>query len=575
MQRIKSGSLNKAILILVVCLLSNLSPGWTQNVPGLIDFENGNYMGAHTPVDNDPSGVDNGYFGTAYGVQFSCVDNSGNFAGWPRYAKIGGQQTAFASGITTPAYTTSKGGAECTGYVGSADHPAGTLLDEGCWFLTDDDGQITQNPNTLRIDYDIDIQACSEASGYLIDVDGQEVFHIKVFTTDMNDPEEEILLVSPNYTGSLPNVTVYSDPISPTGDSKSAYWEVNVSSIIQRIDIDYIGSGSSNVGIAFDEFSYCSTRCMVNGEFHLINPNDGSGEITAFDQSTTSNNATIVSRTWTIETIETDRVYYPGGTVFNHFLPESGHYLICLETIAVDKETGECCRDRHCDWIYVEVEETACSLDPGFTYFCYTDDCIFKFSGNQGNSNRNIRSWHWTFGDGTTGTGQSPFHTYSSPGQYEICLTLVGETGTGDDCCTETFCRTILFNCVGITYQELCDNIQQEDPGDDQTEGLMDNSGTLETAKKRSASSIGEMTLTPNPVMDVSELSFSIAEEDQMVSLVLVEAASGVQTILMSEHKMSIGQHNIPIDCRSLKPGIYVLLLHTEKESRTLRMVNM
>ncbi len=558
----------------LVVLLADVT--YSQILPNIIDFEEGTYMGTHTPSDN--TSIDNAYFSSVYGISFSCIDNAGNFVALPRYARVGGAQTAFYAGIgnTTP-YITNKGGAECNGYLGNSDHPVNTPLDEGCWFLTDDDGAVLQNPNTLRIDYNLDIQSCVVASGYLIDVDGQEAFHIKAFTNgNFSTPEEEILLVSPTYSGgSLPNVPVYSDLNNPTGESSSAYWEINTNNFIERIEIDYIGSTSSFVGIAFDEFSYCSSsNCSVDAKFHLINENDGSGRIRTFDQSSTNSISTIVSRTWTVETIETDRIYYPGGTTFDYRVPIADHYLICLEIIAINEETGECCKDRHCEWLFIEVSEEACFMDPSFTYNCFSDDCIFQFNGSQGNSNRNVRSWYWSFGDGSSSFDQRPIHTYSSPGQYEICLTITGETGTDGECCTETACRTINFNCQGIDFIEICDH-QPDNPGPNTPGGMIEQpDNTIESQRPALEQAPDKMILAPNPVTNTSVLSFSFDEAQKNVRLFLIEAASGKQHLLMNNAQMSKGQHNVSIDGNRLNAGTYILQLQTDKENRSLRMIN-
>jgi PKD repeat protein len=41
-------------------------------------------------------------------------------------------------------------------------------------------------------------------------------------------------------------------------------------------------------------------------------------------------------------------------------------------------------------------------------------------------------SWSWTFGDGNTSTEQHPTHTYTTPGNYTVTLSVNG----GADTCT-------------------------------------------------------------------------------------------------------------------------------------------
>ncbi len=40
-----------------------------------------------------------------------------------------------------------------------------------------------------------------------------------------------------------------------------------------------------------------------------------------------------------------------------------------------------------------------------------------------------ITSYSWDFGDGATGTGASPHHSYNNPGQYTVSLTVTDELG--------------------------------------------------------------------------------------------------------------------------------------------------
>jgi predicted extracellular nuclease len=45
-------------------------------------------------------------------------------------------------------------------------------------------------------------------------------------------------------------------------------------------------------------------------------------------------------------------------------------------------------------------------------------------------------TYAWTFGDGGTGTGVAPMHTYAQAGIYEVCLTVTDDGGLSDTACT-------------------------------------------------------------------------------------------------------------------------------------------
>ncbi len=58
-------------------------------------------------------------------------------------------------------------------------------------------------------------------------------------------------------------------------------------------------------------------------------------------------------------------------------------------------------------------------------------------------SGGNITSWIWTFGDGASSNEQHPAHTYTLPGDYEVCLTI-------NNNCAEatTLCQQISVSCA-------------------------------------------------------------------------------------------------------------------------------
>ena len=50
----------------------------------------------------------------------------------------------------------------------------------------------------------------------------------------------------------------------------------------------------------------------------------------------------------------------------------------------------------------------------------------------------NINGWSWTFGDGGTSTAQNPNHTYNTPGNYTVSLTVSSSSQGCDDTATRT-----------------------------------------------------------------------------------------------------------------------------------------
>ncbi len=58
-----------------------------------------------------------------------------------------------------------------------------------------------------------------------------------------------------------------------------------------------------------------------------------------------------------------------------------------------------------------------------------TVNAIVTFNGGGSSDNTGIASYLWDFGDGTTGTGVTPTHTYTNVGTYTVKLTVVDLAG--------------------------------------------------------------------------------------------------------------------------------------------------
>ncbi|MCC7501193.1 MAG: PKD domain-containing protein [Flavobacteriales bacterium] len=63
-------------------------------------------------------------------------------------------------------------------------------------------------------------------------------------------------------------------------------------------------------------------------------------------------------------------------------------------------------------------------------------------------------SYFWTFGDGTNGYGPNTGHVYSSPGSYQICLTVWAWDAFTQDTCFADHCELVLLTGGG----QACDS---------------------------------------------------------------------------------------------------------------------
>ncbi|MBL0913426.1 MAG: PKD domain-containing protein, partial [Bacteroidia bacterium] len=130
----------------------------------------------------------------------------------------------------------------------------------------------------------------------------------------------------------------------------------------------------------------------------------------------------------------------------SHIFPGPGVYLVCLEVIATTP-TGEQCREKICKEIFVNCGQPCpCDLNPDFSY-SINADCSISFSGISGGPSclQNV-TYDWNFGDGTTGSGQYPTHTFPGPGVYNVCLIVTAVNANGEECRKE-ICHEIQVNC--------------------------------------------------------------------------------------------------------------------------------
>jgi PKD repeat protein len=57
---------------------------------------------------------------------------------------------------------------------------------------------------------------------------------------------------------------------------------------------------------------------------------------------------------------------------------------------------------------------------------------MFVFNGSQSTDDGNITSYHWDFGDGSNGTGETVIHKFYAPGAYTVTLTVTDDGGLKD-----------------------------------------------------------------------------------------------------------------------------------------------
>lgn len=199
-----------------------------------------------------------------------------------------------------------------------------------------------------------------------------------------------------------------------------------------------------------------------------------------------------------------------------HRYPAPGSYTVCAKVTYV----GGCVAER-CKPVSIAVAHS--NICGGYM----TDSTIsantvrFKGTGIQ-NSSDYVVSYNWTFGDGTTGSGQTVTHTFASPGRYNVCLYLKTNTG----------CETRICNPIGV-----------------------------------SGSSQPQLVLTPNPV--VNELHATFISLFQQTVTVKIYNANGLM-VRSYVRAANVGANNWSFsDVGTLPTGVYSVIVQSANQFAT------
>jgi hypothetical protein len=216
-----------------------------------------------------------------------------------------------------------------------------------------------------------------------------------------------------------------------------------------------------------------------------------------------------------------------------HYYSVPGWYQVCL-TI----DSAGVCTSTTCDSVYVVVSNPGCVAD--FWWFAdSTNNAVYLV--NNSSYNPNI-VYTWDFGDGNTGTGQYPTHTYASYGTYNVCLTISDGQG-----CQDQFCGAITFSPV---------------MGGNERAGFTLNVVAPIAAGVEEESTLSDMNVYPNPANE--NLNISINSMVNSNANVVVTDMLG-KVVLNVPANLIAGEFNLNINVASLDAGFYTVSVRDAK----------
>ena len=183
------------------------------------------------------------------------------------------------------------------------------------------------------------------------------------------------------------------------------------------------------------------------------------------------------------------------------------------------------------------INPTACQANASFLIFTDSINSGNYFAYNM-SSGTGVTSYLWNFGDGSTSTQQYPFHQYTAPGHYIVCLTVTATNGTTT--CTDSYCDSSSVQRVAAGF--LMHQINVIPQG---TTGVKEN--TLANGLKT----------YPNPIID--ELTIEI-ELSSTVSNYIYTMVDALGKVIM---KNNIKDPKTVINTSGLDKGFYFLSIST------------
>lgn len=147
---------------------------------------------------------------------------------------------------------------------------------------------------------------------------------------------------------------------------------------------------------------------------------------------------------WTDSTTQYRWSFGDGDTVFtetpNHSYFKQGTYNVCLLAYNLKQNGDTTCRDTTCKQITVRFDSCVTPVVSLLYSVFAPDSCLrYKFATNTVGSHIN---YLWDFGDGGIDSIQTPGHTYTSTGNYTVCLAIYYLYGN-NLVCADTACDTL------------------------------------------------------------------------------------------------------------------------------------
>jgi len=270
----------------------------------------------------------------------------------------------------------------------------------------------------------------------------------------------------------------------------------------------------------------------------------------------TSDSTAIISNTasnsFTYSYVTIDGQFFPNVDSMDYTFTQAGAHDICYYAEYNDSITY--CYDSTCI-VYT-------SLGGGTVNQCQAAFYLWQDSSNvMGNgwlainysSGAGALTYSWDFGDGGTSTQAYPMHTYNTPGNYVICLTIADANG-----CTSSTCDSSA--ALRMIQSQLSTNA---------IIGSLTVSAPTGITEHKSV--ILSSSVAPNPMADLTNVNFE-SEKTMKGKIEIVNVLGEVS--LSQEINISNGANTASINTENITNGIYFLrIVSDNKTLSTIKVV--
>ncbi|MDZ4758931.1 MAG: PKD domain-containing protein [Bacteroidota bacterium] len=128
-----------------------------------------------------------------------------------------------------------------------------------------------------------------------------------------------------------------------------------------------------------------------------------------------------------------------------HYFAKPGKYYVCLK-VTDSNSTGKC-DDIKCDSVQIGSSGSApiCDATVGYYHSQTNADSLHFYP----KSTKVYKTYLWSFGDGKYSTDQYPWHYYTKPGKYYVCLKITDSTANGK--CSAAKCDSVQIGSTNTT----------------------------------------------------------------------------------------------------------------------------